>query len=119
MSKETQNTTLVATMCIYILASSGIIPTDLVSRLMQAVAAANGMAMPFPLQDERHTEAPSDTQYAVGIRGLSQYIHTSPPSVQKLVNDGKLASAISRVGRKYLFDKKKVDELLAAGALGL
>ena len=118
MSKETQNTTLVVTMCIYILASSGIIPSDLVSRLMQAVAAASGLGTQFPLQDERKTET-SDTQYAVGIRGLREYIHTSPPSVQKLVNDGKLASAISRVGRKYLFDKKKVDELLAAGVLGL
>ena len=116
---QKQNTSFIATMCIYILASSGIIPSDLVSRLMQAMAAACGLGTLLPIQDDQKTEASSDTQYAVGIRGLSEYLHSSPPSIQKLVNEGKLDPAKSKVGRKYLFDKRKVDELLSAGVLGL
>lgn len=116
---QKQNTSLIATMCVYVLAASGIIPADLVSRLMQAVASASGLAPTLPNPANQKEETPSQTQYAVGIRGLSEYLHSSPPSIQKLVNEGKLDSAKSKVGRKYLFDKRKVDELLSAGVLGL
>ncbi len=76
--------------------------------LYQEVAAR---LLPAPAVKEEVTSEASE--YAFGIRGLSDYLHVSVPVVQKYVNEGVLDPAIRKVGRKYAFNKAKVDEIFA------
>lgn len=90
---------------------------EAMSNLMQSIGAASGLSVGFgPLaadngHPDSHPESASD--YVYGIRGLADYLGVSDPTAQKLVNSGKLDSAMRKVGRKYSFRKAKVDEIFS------
>ena len=58
-----------------------------------------------------NSSAPSPSDYCLGVRQLADYLGISPPTCQRLINEGKLDPAMRRVGRKYSFLKSKVDEI--------
>ncbi len=107
--KTTENNKMLIVIGLSFIALAG----DEGNSLYQEVAARL-LPTPAPAVKEGMTSEASD--YAFGIRGLSDYLHVSVPVVQKYVNEGVLDPAIRKVGRKYAFNKAKVDEIFALNA---
>ena len=64
-------------------------------------------------QSEETAPVQNTSEYLVGVRGVADYLHSSPPTIQKMINEGRLDEAMSKVGRKYLFARRKIDEIFA------
>lgn len=104
--KTTENNKMLIVIGLSFIALAG----DEGNSLFQEVAARL-LPTPAPAVKDGATSEASD--YAFGIRQLSNYLHVSVPVVQKYVNEGVLDPAIRKVGRKYAFNKAKVDEIFA------
>ena len=81
--------------------------------IKEAVLKAIGIEPVASKKEKEESESLSPSDYVYGIRGLSDYLGVSPPSAQKYVNSGLLDESMRRVGRKYSFNRAKVDEAFA------
>ncbi len=82
--------------------------------IKEAVLKALGIEPETPKKKEiKESETDSPSAYVYGIAGLARYLGVSPPTAQKYVNSGFLDGAIRQVGRKYSFNKEKVNEAFA------
>lgn len=87
---------------------------DVMNTIMQSIGSATGLAAgltPFAPANDHSDSTASSTDYIYGIRQLSSYLGVSDPTIMKYINSGKLDPAIRRVGRKYTFQKSKIDEI--------
>ena len=82
--------------------------------IKEAVLRALGIEPGAPKKKEmEEPETDSPSAYVYGIAGLARYLGVSPPTAQKYVNSGFLDGAMRQVGRKYSFNKAKVNEAFA------
>ena len=77
----------------------------------KVILKAIGVDTDTSQQEKNEPITPSPSDYVYGIRGLSDYLGVSTTTAQKYVNSGRLDAALRKVGRKYSFQKAKVDEI--------
>lgn len=65
------------------------------------------------LKAQAPAPAQEDPRYIYGIQGLSEYLHCSKSTAQKLKNT-TLRKAVRQCGRIIVFDRNLVDKLIAA-----
>lgn len=89
------------------------IPTEILNKPLLAMTGEEILKLFSAISTQPVREEPTEGKYVTGLNGLAKHLNCSYTTVTKMRNSGLLDEATMQVGKRLLFHKEKLEEILS------